>query len=113
MLVAIFHLPFRGHLLGVSACFSLSFRRGEAATFVLPRVLIVLLVRHHLEDKDLLAGVKDTGNQPVLVTPDVEDGAIAHGAGTAELRFHIAPGLPRDCPLLTWVYHARSGPSAS
>jgi hypothetical protein len=61
---------------------------------LLPLVFVVLLVGHHLEDKDFLAGVEDTGNQPILIASDVEDNAVADGAGAAEGRFDFAPGLP-------------------
>src|SRR5690606_35482291 len=73
-------------------------RRLETAAFLLPLLFVVLLVSHYLENEHLLARVQDTGDQTVLVAADVEHDAVPDNAGRAELRFHVAPRLPRDGP---------------
>jgi hypothetical protein len=54
-------------------------------------------MRHHLKDKDLLARVQNASNQPVLVTANVEDDAVADDAGRSKLGPDISPRMPRDC----------------
>jgi hypothetical protein len=66
----------------------------KASALALPGILIVLDVGHPLENKDFLAGIEDTRDQPILVSPDVEDDAVANDAGRAEFRPDVAPSLP-------------------
>src|SRR5262245_62704777 len=53
---------------------------------------------HDLQNEDLLAGVENAGDQPILVAADIEDDAVTDDAGTPELGFDLAPRLPGDCP---------------
>src|SRR5712691_1610368 len=80
-------------VLFLSRCW-LARRFGEATTFFLPLVFVVLFVRHDLEDKHLLAGVKNPCDQPVFVAADIENDAVANQAGLAKVGLYISPGMP-------------------
>lgn len=70
-----------------------------ATTLLFPGILVVLSVCHHLEDEHLLAGIEDTGHQPIFVSADVENDAVAYGTRSAKLGFHVSPGLPCHGPV--------------
>jgi len=53
--------------------------------------LVVLGVRHDLEDKDLLAPVKYSSDEAILVAANVKHDAVADEAGTPIDRDNISP----------------------
>jgi hypothetical protein len=75
-------------------------RFGETTAILFPLVLVVLRMAQGFKDKDLLAWVKDAGDQPVLVATDVENDAVSDNACTAEVSFDIAPRTPGNGPMV-------------
>ena len=68
--------------------------RLETPALFLPLVLVVFLVRHHLENENLLAGIKNSGRQAVLVSADIENDAVSNGTGTSKVSLYVTPRLP-------------------
>jgi hypothetical protein len=61
------------------------------------------LVRHHFQDEDLLALIKNSSDETVFIPANIEDGTISDQAGRGEGLLHIGPRTPRD----TFVAHMR------
>ena len=81
-------------MLTLRSCDLLLRWRSEATAIFFPLVVVVLTMRHHLENKYFLAGIEDACNQSVVVPSNVEDDAIADDACRSKVSLHVTPRMP-------------------
>src|SRR2546426_771846 len=67
-----------------------------ASAFAFPFVVVVLAVRHHLQDENLLTAVKDADNKPEFVAADIKYDAVADQARSEKSSLDITPRVPRN-----------------
>lgn len=67
-----------------------------AAAFCLPLPVVVIAVRHYLEDEHLVARKQHPCDEAILVATDVENDATADVTGGGEILLNVVPTLPID-----------------
>ncbi len=66
-------------------------RSSKAPALVFPSALIILFVSHNFEDENLLTGISNSSNEPILVTANIENRTVSDEARVAERSFYVRP----------------------